>query len=322
MSQPVITWKQFRSFLRGFVCAMLALCPVFTQAETIAVLYPQTREPYLQVYTNIIQGIESEYKKEVQRFAIAESTSAEEVKGWLDAAGIEGLVILGNQSLSRLPAENERPFVVGGTILKPQSAPLPGISINPSLSSLFGGLLELQPTVSEIHVVYEADYNGWVIAEAIRAAEQLDLTLHAHTVSGLREAAAKYREVQKSLDPDRSALWLPLGGPSREKFILQSILQTAWSRDQIVISSNLADVRRGALYAIYPNNHAMGQDLAKALLAQLEDRENATSVFLSSTFQAINLRTAEHIGLRLTKDDLSLFIPLNKCYAAVYDFAV
>lgn len=307
MSRPFITWKQFRIYLRGFACAILALCSGLTQADTIAVLYPQAREPFLQVYTNIIEGIESEHGAGVLSFGISENTSTDEVRNWLDSADISGLVVLGNRSLDHLPADNERPFVVGGTVLKPQSAPLPGISLNPSLTALFGGLLELKPTVSDIHVVYEAGYNGWVIAKAEAAAEKLGLKLHAHPVSGLREAAAKYREVQQALDRHNSALWLPLGGPSREKFILQSILQTAWSRDQIVISSNLADVRRGALYALYPNNQAMGRDLARALRAQLADSASAESTFLTSTFQAINLRTAEHIGLRLTKDDLRKF---------------
>lgn len=307
MSQPFITWKQLRAQLRGVACALLALCPLLVQAEMIAVLYPETREPYLQIYKNIIAGIEAEYQTSVMQIGVAESTTPDQVEKWLDDNQVTGLVVLGKQSLASLPPDSQRPFVVGGAILKPQTPPLSGITLNPALTSLFGGLLELRPTVTDIHVVYEADYNGWVIAEALAAAKQLNLELHPHAVSGLREAAATYREIQNSMDQDSSALWLPLGGPSREKSILQSILQTAWSRDQIVISSNLADVGRGALYAIYPNNYAMGGELARALKARMENSDQTGFTFLSSTYQAVNLRTAEHIGLRLTKDEMRKF---------------
>lgn len=308
MSQPFNAWKQLRNLLRRVACATVLLAPLLAQAETIGVLYPETREPYRQVYANIIDGIGAEYRQDIKQFAIAEDASVESVQQWLNDDGVTALVVLGSQSLTYLPADNTRPMVVGGTILKPQPKPRPGITLNPAPSSLFSGLLKLKPRVSEIHVVYEAAYNSWVITEAEKAADNLGLKLHRHPVSGMREAAATYREVQKRLKSEKAALWLPLGGPSREKSILQSILQTAWSRDQIVISSNLADVRRGALYALYPDNRAMGAELARLLKVQSEDTTSeAKTLFLSSTLQAVNLRTAEHIGLRLAKDDLRKF---------------
>lgn len=308
MSQSFIIWAQLRNTLRRFACAAILLCPLLAQAESVGVLYPQTREPYDQIYAKIVEGIRAEYKQDVRQLSVTENTSQASVQHWLDREKIAALVVLGNKTLTYLPDTNERPLVVGGAILAPGSGQLPGITVNPSPALLFTGLVALTPTVTDIHVIYEDEYNGWIITEALEAADSLGLTLHRHAVSGLPESAAKYREVQQRLDRETEALWLPLGGPSREKSILQTILQTAWSRDQIVVSSNLADVRRGALYALYPNNLAMGFELARLLKAQSEPGgSQAGPAFLSSTFQAINLRTAEHLGLRLTKDDLRKF---------------
>ncbi|MEX1031752.1 MAG: hypothetical protein WDZ30_00185 [Cellvibrionaceae bacterium] len=286
------------------------MLPLLSQAATLGVLYPEVREPYHQVYASIVEGIEGEYKQEVRRFVVTDNSTADSVRQWVEMHEIDALVVLGNQSLAYLPEDNQLPVVVGGTILKPGPESLAGITLNPSPSLLFGGLLKLKPSVTDIHVVYEPDYNEWVVAEANKAAEALDLTLHGHPVSGMRQAAAKYREVQGTLNSDKAALWLPLGGPSRESSILQTILQKAWSGDQIVISSNLSDVRRGALYALYPNNREMGRELAKLLkqcMTESASESEPRKLFLSSTFQAVNLRTAEHIGLRLTRDDLKDF---------------
>src|SRR5690606_28706581 len=178
----------------------------------------------------------------------------------------------------------------------------------PAPALLFAGLLQLRPDVLEIHVVFEPEYNGWVIEAAENAAQDLGIRLRSHPVTGLREAAARYREVQQQLEPRTQAFWLHLGGPSREKSVVQKIIETAWTRDQIIISSNLADVRRGAFYALFPDNRGMGMELARLLKMRMADGESATEpVFLSALYQALNLRTAEHLGLRLDREGLKAF---------------
>ena len=308
MSQQLMISGQRRRALALVVWALVLLCPQLAIAETIGVLFPQTREPFRQVYTNIIEGVEAEYQGPVERLVIGPDTTAKSIQDWMDRKNIRGVVVLGKESLDRIPPGAVRPLVVGGSIIPPGSQAHPGITLNPAPGLLFAGLLKLRPEVRDIHVVYEPDYNGWVIEAAERAAQELGIRLHSHPVTGLREAAARYREVQQTLKSRSEALWLPLGGPSREKSILQKILETAWARDQIIISSNLADVRRGAFYALYPDNRGMGMELARLLKMRMADGESATEpVFLSALYQALNLRTAEHLGLRLDREGLKAF---------------
>lgn len=306
MSQALLIRIRTYAVLRLLLCAALSLCPALVQAEAVGILYPETREPYRQVYRSIIDGVETIYKKKAESLAVSPDTPPEIVHRWLADNEISNLVVLGNDCLDHLPGDRELAVVVGGTILKPSEDSLPGITLNPSAGLLFSGLLGLRPAVTDIHVVFEEDYNGWVIPEANLAAAKLGVRLHEHPVTSLREAAERYRDVQSHMNGETSAIWLPLGGPSREKTILQEILETAWQREQIIFSSNLADVRRGALFALYPDNQGMGRELASLLRAVPIKSKNNTQ-FLTSVSKAINLRTAEHIGLRLPKEQLREF---------------
>lgn len=306
MSQPLFIRNRATAILRLLLCAVVSLCPAFAWAEVTGILVPEVREPYWQVFRNIIDGVEAEYKQKTEHFVTSRDTSPEAVQEWLRKEKITALVVLGNECLAHVPADPGFPVVVGGTILKPASESLAGITLNPSPELLFGGLLAIRPGVRNIHVVFEEDYNGWVIAEATRAATTLGVILHSYPVGNMREAAEQYRRIQDKMDSDE-ALWLPLGGPSREKSVLQEILEVAWRRDQIVFSSNLADVRRGALFALYPDNHQLGRDLAIMLKGMTPEKRVNDSRFLSSVHEAINLRTAEHIGLRMPKEQLREF---------------
>jgi putative ABC transport system substrate-binding protein len=67
-----------------------------------------------------------------------------------------------------------------------------------------------------------------------------------------------------------------------------------------VFSSSFLHVRKGAMFALYPNNLGLGRDLASSALATLagESRKRGVSP-LREVLTAVNLRTASHIGLNL-----------------------
>ena len=134
----------------------------------------------------------------------------------------------------------------------------------------------------------------------------MGLSLHSYPAGDMRQAATTYRDIQKQMDPNTEALWLPLGGPARDKSIIQNILETAWRKEQIVFSSNLSDVKRGVLFAMYPDNVGMGQQLAQ-LLDELKanPQQTAQTHFVKSLFTAINRRTAEHLEITLGNQELS-----------------
>ena len=68
-----------------------------------------------------------------------------------------------------------------------------------------------------------------------------------------------------------------------------------------VFSSSVGHVKRGALFALYPNNVELGRSLAASAQAALSSAGHAARgvVPLKEVLVAVNLRTASHLGLQL-----------------------
>ncbi|MGI1678609.1 MAG: hypothetical protein K6L75_07760 [Cellvibrionaceae bacterium] len=286
------------------------LSPLSAQADNVGVIYPEIREPYLQIFLNIKEGVEKEVgkKDQVLEYVVAKGESPEKIRKWIEKKKISAVIALGSRGINSIAAPNSIPSVVGAAVLKPGSTSYSGITLNPAPDVLLTTVVKLKPRINKIHVVYEPKVNEWVIEEAQKTLEKNNIELVSYAVDDLSSAASAYKSIQKSIDNSTEAIWLPMGGPSREKSLMQSILATAWSKDQAIISSNLSDVKRGALFSMYPDNVAMGRELGK-LLKERQHNPNAESqvVFVRSLLQAINIRTAEHIGLRFGKEELRQF---------------
>ena len=83
-----------------------------------------------------------------------------------------------------------------------------------------------------------------------------------------------------------------------ERAILPLTLRESWNRNIAVFSSNPSHVPRGVLFSLYPDNRAMGRTLAAMAV---EEGNGAASIEpLGDLRVAVNLRTAEHLGLDLS----------------------
>ncbi len=79
------------------------------------------------------------------------------------------------------------------------------------------------------------------------------------------------------------------------------ILKEAWDKNLLVFSSNPEHVKRGALFSLYPDNRGLGRSLAQLTLERLKSPPKPPAVLaLKDLLIAVNARTAEHLGLRLT----------------------
>jgi len=90
------------------------------------------------------------------------------------------------------------------------------------------------------------------------------------------------------------------------------LLQKAWDRDLAIISNKPAHAKRGALFAMYPDNRGLGQELALLLDHVNETAQQSEVLPLSRLNLAVNLRTAAHLGLNFTlrqQEDFTLTFP-------------
>ncbi|GAB1256638.1 ABC transporter substrate-binding protein [Aurantivibrio plasticivorans] len=274
----------------------------------LTVLYPEIRDPYRQIFMHMIEGIEEASSIPVIAHELARGETEQTVGELISQGSNAGVIALGKRSIDALGKQQSIPIIMGAAILKPDTSHYIGITLNPDPSQVFGLAVELQPNLKNIYVVYNPSLSDWTIQQAAKQAKALGLTLHTYPVDSMQDAAMAYRTIQESMNSDTDGLWLPIGAPSRDKSILQRILETAWAKNQMVFSSNLSDVKRGALFALYPNNFGMGKDLVRLLeTASTSEIEKNHIAFSTSLNKAVNRRAAEHLGIRLTKNDLEAY---------------
>jgi putative tryptophan/tyrosine transport system substrate-binding protein len=296
---------------RGFCLILLALlllmpCVASAAGPNVGVLYPELREPYRSVFASIVGGIEDALKRPVRTLTLAPDASGEAVEGWLERERIDVVIALGSKGLAIAELLSpERPVVVGAVLMEAsrEARALSGIALTPDPEVLFERLQGLAPAVKRVIVIYSPDRNGWLIEHAKVAAAAQGLLLDARPAEDLREAAALYRSAIEEAARGTDAIWLPQDpAVLDEETLFGMILNEAWSRRLLVFSSSPAHVRRGVLFSLYPDNEEMGRNLA--LLAEAkaasDGRNNASIIPLRQVRIAVNLRTAEHLGLQIS----------------------
>lgn len=269
----------------------------------IAVLYPDLGEPYRGIFAKIIEGIEAQVGAPVASLAVGGALSAQDIVASLKRKDIKVVIALGRQGMKAASAlEREFGVVAGGVVSPPEGDGriFPVVSLAPDPKMLFERLRHFMPEARRVVVVYDPKQNAWLIRLARDAARALGLELHAIEVTDLKNAVRVYQEVLANADPKRDALWLPQDSTSvEETSVLPLILESAWNRNLAVFSSSVTHVKRGALFSLYPNNMALGRQLASSAL-NLPAGNPASVVPMKDALLAVNIRTASHLGLQLS----------------------
>lgn len=305
--QSSISARQLAGVLGWFILSLglTAACGAYSEqaSNQIAVIYPKVREPYRSIFLSIIEGIEAQVSSTVPTYELPEGNEAQDqVINWLHNNQFNATIVLGKRGLDLFQALNQgQRLVFGGVYANPQeiSDSVRTISMAPSPQQLFARLLELAPQTERINVVHDPGPNDWLLELAAIAAQSNQLELNVVKVETIREAADAYRDLLRHSTSGKDALWLLQGARFlQERSLLDMILKEAWRRNLVVFSSNPSHVPKGALFALYPDNRELGQELALAALAA-EPLRGVTPIERLDT--AVNVRTAEHLGIDIDK---------------------
>jgi putative ABC transport system substrate-binding protein len=175
-------------------------------------------------------------------------------------------------------------------------------SLAPDPALVFAQLRRMVPPVRRVFLVHDPQQNAWLARLAAEAAKATGMELVALEAEDPKRALRSYQELFPIIDARRDALWLPQDPTTvEESTLLPLVLQEAWQRSFPVCSSSVAHVRRGALFALYPDNPALGRSLAQSALDTLAGRRPARGsiVPLRDVLVAANHRTAAHLGIEL-----------------------
>jgi len=274
-------------------------------ADSIVVIYPDIGEPYRGIFTQIIGGIEEKLGVRVTNYPVRQDTDIAALKSSLISKNAKVVIALGRQGMKTAAAlDNRIRVVVGGILTVPENEArkLTVISLSPDPALLFSRVKTLMPAVRRVFVIYDPNINGWLIKLAREAARAQGLELVTHEAQDMRSAVRFYQEFFFAADSRRDALWLPQDQTTvEESSILPLVLQESWNKSIAVFSSSSGHVRRGALFALYPDNEALGVSLGELAQGILANGNYAKRGMLPlrDVQISVNLRTAQHLGLDL-----------------------
>lgn len=277
-----------------------------TAADVLAVV-PDVREPYRSVLYQMVDGIRK--TASVRLLEIPGSQGSPQTQA-LSVADERVLIALGSTALDAAGSlSTQIPIVVGAIVAPAGQPPLPGISLESDPGALFEQLLRLRPGIRTVHWLYRPARSGWLLERAQADARKLKLELVAVATDDARAAAQGYQEILNSADSATEALWLTQDPALvSSDSTLPNILNQAWANNIVVFSGSVQHVAHGVLFALFPDNEAMGADLARLALAHASGK---TARFEPNRGlrRAINRRTAEHLGVRLEAADYDLVLP-------------
>lgn len=302
MLAKVIISPAFYSFLLlWFILIGLGIGQAALAAPlSVAVIYPDIREPYRSIFRNIISGIEDRLGEPTKSYLLGSNYDIQKVSDWLEKEQVKIVIALGSRGLPVAKELQSRFKVIVGAVLITPDDNLTGISLTPDPKYLFQKLKELVPRVKRVTIIYNREHSGWLMERAQESARIYELNLNEFPTNHLREAAVLYRDILSKLEGGIDAVWIPQDPSIDEQTILAIVLQESWERNLAVFSSNLAHVRNGALFALYPDNKNMGRSLADLALNKMHNGKNSLLGImpLRDLFIAVNIRTAEHLGLK------------------------
>lgn len=307
----------FKNDLPGSLASWL-LCsilvhPMILHAEqnNIAVIYPEVREPYLSIFKDIKAGIDQSLENPAKTIILTEDYTATSLENHLENYDINSVITLGTGAYKYAAEISTNRTVLSAAIFtRPNGKPnkIPSISMIVSPESQLLQLKEIAPKTNMVHVVFNPEKHQWLIELARNFLENTGISLQATACNGLKECATAYQElVESELLGNTDALWLLQGDKAiSEKTVLSRILQQAWENSFIVFSANPSHVKRGALFATYPNNTELGERLGSSIIKTPENGLNGIHP-LSDLKIAFNARTAEHLKLNLTRSKTKSF---------------
>lgn len=288
-----------RQLLFCLICC-LPLLSGFAKADGTLVVYPQVREPFAALYRDYLAGIQAVMPGETREYAI-NGAGVEMLARDLESNPPEVIIALGNKSVGIADSLNDEVPLVG-LVAEPgyEETLAGGVLMKPSAQVYLDNLVAIYRHLKEIFVVYNPDVDQPLLDEARLLAESKGISLTALEAHTMREAASEYRKLLSSA-PAYSAIWLLPDHGFLDSAMLSTILDVAWERRLIVFSSNPLFVKHGALFAVYPDNRAVGMTVARIAQESAAGKRQPLQA-LSDVRLAVNERTLNHLGIRLPAD--------------------
>ena len=293
------------------VVCCLSMCVAVAEPK-VGVIVPELRAPFKVIFDTVAKGVDEGLKKRSSKLILSKDYNPQEITRWMQKENINAVVTLGGlgrKAAAYVPSNT--PIVLGALLSSPGAAnKYPGVALTPGPKSLFKLLKQLDKKRKKIVVVYNPAKSQWLVDLAKRQTAVYGVRLVAYKATDIKQAAIIYDEIFSGNDLERTAVWLLQDRKVVDsKVVLPFILEKAWQKKIVVFSSALSHVKKGVLFSMYPDNKLHGKQLADLIRAESADATGmGNKLYPTEGLQdAINSRTAEHLGLNVTRSQLRDF---------------
>ena len=176
-----------------------------SEQPALAVFYPKVREPFDQVFLEIVSGIREQASHEIKLLRLDTKDNNQDLDQWLSKAHPDRLIALGRGGLKAAAAlEPDAPVIIGA-VTSPQSMPaaFSSILLTPDPEISFQKLKAIAPHIREVSIIYHPSQKDWLIPAAKHAADKAGLALSTLEAKSVKEAAEAYKSLPA---PDSHAL--------------------------------------------------------------------------------------------------------------------
>lgn len=289
-----------------YALTLLVCAPEVSLASGLVILYPEVRQPYARVYEDIIDGINETYPNIATAIVVSTEEPSANVQKSVLSLQPDVLITLGERNTRMAEKIAPKIPILVGAVTR-LDINRPGISMIPDGQLVLDKLLLLVPGSHTVHVVTNAANKSLQMALAEEYAASKGISLVVHSASTVQAAAIEYKNLLDHIG-NGEAIWLMQDKALNDPTLLSLILETAWRRRIAVFSSNPTHVKRGALFAIYPNNKMLGRSLGELAVQHEMNREIPQNIMpLRDLNTVVNGRTSRHLGLTISRDMLSQF---------------
>jgi len=303
--------------LQYYILLLLVFfCPQIINAneveQRVLVFYPQIREPFLKIFTDMVDGIENCFDGPVVRFPLPKQLTKTAVMARIKQNNIDVVIALGQRTYQTVIQYSDDYPVALGALKAIEIEAVKGISQAPSAAKILERLYIISNTTKNISVVHTSK-NTSVINKANEIISQREGELFGYEVSSLQESAAAYQKILRN-SRQGDAIWLMNNKTILDNALLKEILEIAWEKRLLVFSSRPGLEKRGAIFSVYPDSYVFGQRLGDYVSIMRGSPRTCQGMIFDDVKMGINERTLEHLGLALNReqrDGLNLLLPSN-----------
>lgn len=274
--------------------------PAFAAPLKFAVVVPETASKAQVIYDEIVQGLRSAENVELTLYRLSSAAKRDEaaVHKWLSGQNANAVISIGRNAHNLVKNfATDIPLIAGGISISPNHTS--GVSLTGDPQEFFKNLVRIAPKVERVFLIYNNAINGWWVDSARAAASEHNIDLQALQAEDVKSGAKLYQRVLNGARSGKDAIWIPLVSIVPSKTVLPMVLRKAWEKNLVVFTNSAAHARQGALFSMYPDNVALGEQLIELAIEQTTTSgANVRVAPVKKLKTAFNLRTASHLGLK------------------------